>query len=113
MPLTMNEYQEQALKTAIYPDKGSFAGLVYCALKLNGEAGEVAEKVGKTIRDHDCVLSAEAKIALEHELGDVLWYVSAAADELGISLELVAQLNLTKLASRQARNKLSGSGDTR
>jgi len=113
MPLMLDEYQKQALTTAFYPERKKLGGLIYTILKLNGEAGEVAEKMGKLIRDHDSFMSDENKILFLKELGDVLWYIAAAADELGSSLEDVAYINLAKLADRKQRNKISGSGDER
>lgn len=106
--MTLNEYQQQALETAIYPGRGQ--NLIYPALKLCGEAGEVAEKVGKALRDG---APADLRRLLVLELGDVLWYVAAMADEIGATLDEVAAANLTKLSSRAARGQLSGSGDER
>ena len=77
------------------------------------EAGEVADKVKKVIRDREGVFSPEVIAALQLELGDVLWYVSQLATELGLDLEAVAQANLDKLASRAARNVIAGDGDLR
>jgi len=120
--LTLSEYQYQARKTAIYPEKRGQGmppptrvdlAIMYCALKLNGEAGELAEKVGKVIRDDESVLSQERRVALAHELGDVLWYVANLARELGYDLEAIGAMNLNKLASRKTREKLGGSGDDR
>jgi NTP pyrophosphatase (non-canonical NTP hydrolase) len=120
----MDEYQRIATKTAIYPGtKGPF-GLAYVGLKLNGEAGEFAEHVGKAFRDDmfgsqwnhgetPTPLTPERKEALIKEVGDVLWYLSAACNELGISLSEAALTNLKKLNDRTKRNKLSGSGDNR
>jgi len=111
--MNLNEYQQKAISTAIYPNQGYFYGLVYCALKLNGEAGEIAEKVGKLIRDDHCNISEEKRINLIKELGDVLWYIANLANELSTSLEYVAFTNLEKLAQRKANNTLHGSGDNR
>ena len=108
-----NEYQQTATSFAIYPGKGEFLGIVYTVLKMNGEAGEIAEKVGKIMRDDKSIMSAEQRKALCLELGDVLWYVAACAKELEYSLEQIANANIEKLASRSARGKLSGSGDNR
>lgn len=122
---TLDLYQEIATKTAIYPgSKGPF-GLAYVGLKLNGEAGEFAEHVGKAFRDDafgepselpyagSTPLTPERKEALIKEVGDVLWYLSAACNELGVTLSEVALRNLQKLNDRTKRNKLSGSGDNR
>jgi NTP pyrophosphatase (non-canonical NTP hydrolase) len=130
---TLNEYQEDAFGTAVYPGKKACAGVLYCALKLAGEAGEVAEKVGKAIRDDGFLftsdpnleydpsnpwadakyLTAERRADLGKELGDVLWYVAALSGELGYSLSDIAQINIAKLRDREARGVLKGSGDNR
>ena len=113
--MRLNDYQNKALSTAIYPERGtgSILALSYCALKLNGEAGEVAEKLGKIIKDNNGVISSDKKEAIKKELGDVLWYVSALARELNIPMEDVAEANLFKLAERHKNNTLKGSGDDR
>ena len=104
-------YQQQSRKTAMYPDAGQT--LVYPTLGLAGEAGEVAEKVKKIIRDNSGTVTEENRAEIAKELGDVLWYVAQIATELGISLEDVAQGNLDKLFSRLDRNAIGGSGDNR
>ena len=111
--LSLDSYQSCAATTAIYPGRGTFQGLTYCALKLSGEAGEVAEKVGKAIRDDGGVVSPDRRASLAKELGDVLWYVAGSAGELGYSLSEIALANLDKLASRKSRGVLGGSGDDR
>jgi NTP pyrophosphatase (non-canonical NTP hydrolase) len=103
--MTFDDYQAAAKKTAIYPEQYK---VIYPALGLAGESGEVAEKVKKWIRDGK--LDPEA---VKKELGDVLWYVAAVASDLDLSLSDVAQTNVQKLESRQARGTLSGSGDNR
>ena len=108
--VTMDDYQENAIDTRMYPQD---MAIPYCTLGLTGEAGEVAEKVKKIIRDKGGVVSEEDKAELVKELGDVLWYITDMADQLGSSLREVAQTNYEKLASRKARKKLSGSGDNR
>lgn len=111
--MLINDYQFQALATAIYPGKKSVQGLIYTTLKLNGEAGEVAEGVGKAIRDDGAKITPEREIALVRELGDVLWYVAATANELGYDLSEIAQINLDKLKARREAGTLSGSGSDR
>lgn len=120
-------YQQIATKSAIYPGQGTPLGLVYVALKLNGEAGEVAEHVGKAMRDDALmkgyfknikilapyVLTTDRLNLLVKEIGDVLWYLSAACNELGITLSSAAQTNLEKLLDRTKRDALQGSGDDR
>ncbi|MCS5705222.1 nucleoside triphosphate pyrophosphohydrolase family protein [Synechococcus sp. FGCU-3] len=104
-------YQQQSRATARYPDAGS--NPIYPTLGLCGEAGEVADKVKKVIRDQGGSFSPEVIEALKLELGDVLWYVAQLATELGLDLEVIAQANLDKLASRAARNVIAGDGDNR
>lgn len=111
--LNFHHYQGSAAETAIYPGKKEWAGLAYTSLGMAGEAGEFAGKVKKIARDDNGVLSEEKREALIGELGDVLWYVAACAEELGVLLADVAQRNLDKLASRQERGVLGGSGDNR
>jgi NTP pyrophosphatase (non-canonical NTP hydrolase) len=82
-------------------------------LGLVGEAGEVADKLKKVIRDHGGVLTDPVRDAVAKELGDVLWYLSVLAYELDYDLNTIAQDNLDKLASRQERGVISGSGDNR
>ena len=106
-----NEYQTGALRTAIYPNMGS--NFIYPALGLVGEAGEVAEKVKKIIRDGDGTLTDPDREKIAKELSDVCWYVAVLAYELDYNLEEILQMNLDKLRSRQERGVLSGSGDNR
>ncbi|MBT3412763.1 MAG: nucleoside triphosphate pyrophosphohydrolase family protein [Candidatus Jacksonbacteria bacterium] len=109
--MTFEEYQKESRKTALYPDAGST--IVYPTLGLSGEAGEIADKVKKIIRDDAGNISEEKKEDLKKELGDVLWYVSQLASELGLEFEDIAQTNLDKLFSRMDRGVLGGSGDNR
>jgi NTP pyrophosphatase (non-canonical NTP hydrolase) len=105
--MDMNDYQKLAMKTAIFPTD---MGVYYATLGLAGEAGEIANKVKKFIRDGH---SVEKEKELISELGDVLWYVAAVADVIGVSLEDVAKDNMYKLAERQRNGTLQGSGDNR
>ena len=109
--MELNAYQIAARSTARYPDVGSNA--TYPTLGLCGEAGEVADKVKKVMRDRNGVFDAEIRDAIKLELGDVLWYVAQLAQELGYDLEEVAAANLDKLSSRAARGRLRGDGDDR
>lgn len=108
--LSLNDYQTGAISTAVYADKWK---VIYPALKLTGEAGEVSEKIGKNIRDGDGTYSDEFKKELAKELGDVLWYIAALARDIDYTLEDIGQMNLDKLASRKARGVIAGSGDNR
>lgn len=109
--MTLNEYQTTAKTTAVYtsPDQQ----LVCTVLGLNGEAGEVAEKIKKVIRDKNSVIDDDDRREIQKELGDVLWYLAVLADTLGLDLESVAALNLEKLKSRFQRGAIHGQGDNR
>ena len=104
-------YQNKARETAQYPNLGS--NYIYPTLGLVGEAGEVAEKVKKIIRDNKGIFDDKSKLAIRKELGDVLWYISNLCTELNFNLEDVAIQNLEKLKSRASKGKISGSGDDR
>ena len=108
--MTLNEYQSKALETAIYPKEYK---VVYPALGLTGEAGEVSDKVKKVIRDNNGVFSDDKKLEIAKELGDVLWYIATMANDLGYSLEMIGDMNYDKLKSRQERGRINGNGDNR
>ncbi|WP_288893517.1 nucleoside triphosphate pyrophosphohydrolase family protein [uncultured Alistipes sp.] len=108
--MTLNEYQRHALETAIYPAESR---IVYPTLGLTGEAGEVADKVKKVIRDGHREFTPEKKAEIMKEIGDVLWYCATLSHDLGYDLEEVAQTNVDKLRSRMERNRIAGSGDNR
>lgn len=109
--MELSEYQRQSRVTAVYPGAGE--NIIYPTLGLAGEAGEVAEKVKKMIRDDAGVLHDERRDAIAKELGDVLWYVAQVATEAGLDLDAIAAANLEKLLSRRDRGVLQGSGDDR
>ena len=109
--MELSDYQERSRATAVYPGAG--ANLLYPTLGLCGEAGEVAEKIKKMVRDDAGGLSPERRDALAKELGDVLWYVAQLATEAGLDLDAIAAGNLDKLLSRRERDVLQGSGDDR
>lgn len=109
--MDFEEYQKLSRRTALYPNKDN--NFVYPTLGLSGEAGEVAEKIKKVLRDKNGVVDEATKADLAKELGDVLWYMAQIATELGLSLDEIAQTNIAKLADRQKRDRLGGSGDNR
>ena len=111
--MNLNEYQKLASKTAKFEEYSEIEKLSYLALGINGEAGEVAEKVKKIIRDHKGEVSEEKKEQLVLEIGDVLWYLSQLSRVLGVSFEEVAEKNIEKLYSRLERGKIHGEGDNR
>lgn len=108
--MEMNEFQRQALQTAIYPQE---LRTIYPLIGITGETGEVAEKVKKVIRDRNGIFSKSDRLKIAKELGDVLWYLSVLANDLGYSLDEVAALNIEKIRSRNERGKLHGNGDNR
>ena len=107
--MKLNKYQEKAAKTAFYEKDD----LIYCALGITGEGGEVADHLKKMLRDDEGVLTDERREALIKELGDVLWYVARMAGKLDITLEDVAKTNIKKIKDRVKRGKQKGSGDNR
>lgn len=109
--MDLRTYQIRSRETARYPQVG--ANPIYPTLGLCGEAGEVADKIKKVIRDRDGHFDQAVRNDLMLELGDVLWYVAQLCSELDLQLDAVAQANLDKLASRAARNVIGGSGDRR
>ncbi len=103
MKLSFEEYQKQASVTALYPKR--FANLEYPTLGLAGEAGEVANIVKKIQRDFGGEITDEVRAKLKDELGDVLWYISACSDELGLTLAEIAEFNVEKLAQRHNKKQ--------
>ncbi len=110
--MTFDEYQAKAMTTALDVEK-DIKTLYYRTLGLTNEAGEVAGKIKKIIRDSDGKLTVETRQMLADELGDVLWYLQALADYIEVPLDQIAQSNIDKLFSRKDRGKLKGSGDNR
>lgn len=136
--MNVTEYQTIIKQTAVYPPN---IGVLYCALGLCGESGEVSEKIKKLYRDSpwlveelnmskvthglagDRVVELEKHVdseamtnfkqSLSKEIGDVIWYCTALASEFNISLEEVLRMNYEKLLNRRATNTLNGSGDNR
>ncbi len=109
--MDFNEYQTKSRKTAGYPAIGH--PVIYPTLGLANEAGEVAGKIKKVFRDKEGQISAETRQALKADLGDVLWYIAQVATELGLSLDEIAEYNITKLYDRLERGKIRGDGDNR
>jgi len=109
--MEISEYQKLSRHTAGYPAIGH--PVIYPTLGLTNEAGEVAGKIKKVFRDKGGEINEETRSALAAELGDVLWYLAQVCTELDLSLDEVAEANLSKLLDRQARGKLRGDGDTR
>lgn len=109
--MNLDEYQTLALRTAAPKDKKN--ELFHLLLGLCGEAGEIAEKTKKIVRDHDSDFTKLDKADLTKELGDVLWHVAVVADHFDIKLNEVGETNIKKLADRLERGMIGGSGDNR
>ena len=103
-------YQFRSKQTAVYPQDKA---LEYLALGLVSEAGEVAGKVKKLIRDHGSQLTDEQSEMLQAEIGDVLWYISELCTTLKVNMATVARNNIEKLTKRKESNTIHGSGDNR
>ena len=106
--LILIRIKDQQQPQAIYTDK-----VVYPALGLVGEAGEVANKVKKVLRDKDGVFTSEDRDAIAKQIGDVLWYCAALATDLELTLGYIASQNELKLSKRKANGTIGGSGDDR
>ena len=127
--MTLEEYQKRAMTTCM----ASSENFSYMFLNLVGEVGEFASKVAKAIRKSEITIGGEAAVGiienhpevnddtayhflckeLQKEAGDILWQLSGLCTVMGWKLEDIAQQNLDKLASRQQRNVIDGSGDNR
>jgi NTP pyrophosphatase (non-canonical NTP hydrolase) len=124
-PMTLAQYQQQAMTTCL-PESENFS---YMMLNLVGEVGELASKVAKMIRKGGVEFLPDGDITLYHssdpeadrqreldmqaEAGDILWQLSGLCSVMGWQLEDIARQNLTKLADRQQRHVIDGSGDHR
>jgi len=109
--MDFNKYQKLAKKTAVYPNIGK--NFTYPTIGLMGEAGEVANKIKKLIRDDSSKITKEKREELKAEIGDMLWYIAQLSTELGLKLADIAKYNVEKLSKRQKENKIHGSGDNR
>lgn len=124
--MKFKDYQKYAHSTAEYPtimvhgtdsdgEEGftNTTGWVYPALGLVGEAGEVAEKIKKVLRNNNGVMTKEAREQIGKEIGDVLWYCAELASSLKLDLGVIAEQNLEKLSDRTKRNVICSEGDNR
>lgn len=124
--MQLREYQERAQTTALYRESAEHTdarltqhqrvdlfSLNYAVMKLNGEAGELAEEVAKAMRDDYGLITPDRHKRIIKELGDVLWYTAAVAAEIGVYLDYVALQNLEKLHRRAQEGKIHGAGSDR
>lgn len=107
--MILNEYEKIMATSKVYDT----LPIIYPALGMNGEAGEVAEKVKKCIRDNNGIFGGQIKKDILRELADVLWYIWATADDMGFTLEDVMKIGIEKVQERQKTNTVHGSGDNR
>lgn len=110
--MDLSDYQYAAHETSHNTVIGD-SPVLYPVLGLAGEAGELANKIKKIYRDSSGQPSIDERDAVIDELGDILWYVAEIATQLKVDLSTVAKANLGKLASRQQRGVIGGSGDNR
>lgn len=109
--MTFKDYQDKAVETAIY---GAGNKIIYPALGLANEAGEVLGKIKKVLRDKEGNFDdISTRVTIADEMGDVLWYLAALAKDIDVSLDQIADRNIAKLLDRRARNVIQGSGDNR
>lgn len=108
--MELNEYQKAALSTAIYPNDNNIS---YLALAICGEAGELADKVKKVIRDKNGQFYIADLSAIALELGDMLWYAANLAKVLGYDLSDIAKMDIEKINGRVERGTIHGTGDNR
>jgi NTP pyrophosphatase (non-canonical NTP hydrolase) len=111
--MTFDEYQKLALKTAVNSYDDPLLQKSIWVMGIAGEAGEIVEKWKKGIAYRNGEFDEEQHKDFAKELGDVVWYIAVLADSLGLSLEEVMQMNVKKLADRQKRNVIKGTGDNR
>lgn len=108
--MDMWDYQQDAIKTAIYPDE---VEITYPIIGLANEAGEVLGVLKKVLRDDSGRWTDLKAQKLKDELGDVLWYIALTCEDMGWDMGEIARANLAKLRDRQERGVLGGSGDNR
>lgn len=115
--MTFDDYSKQAITTDTFDGRAvtkvTDGAIISKILGLAGEAGEVAEKFKKIVRDKDAELSEQDVLEIQKELGDVLWYINALCHYIGITLDDTAQKNLEKVLGRKDRGQTKGSGDNR
>lgn len=104
--MDFNEYQNKTQDTAIYPGQNTVVGLNYSVVAMVGEAGEVANRFKKVLRDDNATITTKSRDDLLEECGDVLWYLARICHELDSTLEFVARNNIAKLEQRHHQEKL-------
>jgi NTP pyrophosphatase (non-canonical NTP hydrolase) len=111
--MNFNEYQQLARKTQLYGKENPQNYVIYPALGLGGESGEVLEHIKKILRDDKRQITPERQQKLKKELGDVLWYLSNLAYDLALNLDDIATTNILKLQKRKEQNQVHGEGSDR
>lgn len=82
MVTNLDNYQNLASETANYPYRMDDFGVCYTSLGLAGEIGELIEVIEYS-DDKDNIIK---------EIGDVYWYISQLAMELGFSLSSIKRI---------------------
>lgn len=85
------EYQKTARSTAIYLDAGNNK-MIYPALGIIGECGEVADKIKKLIRDANWEMKPDRMTAIVKELGDCCWYLANICCDTGLDLSMMYEM---------------------
>jgi NTP pyrophosphatase (non-canonical NTP hydrolase) len=111
--MDFDDYQKLANKTWHLPDAQDETALMYLGLGVTSEAGEVADKIKKVVRNDGGLMSEEKRQAILLEIGDVLWYLSQLARHFEVPFSEIAEKNIQKLADRAKRNVIASDGDTR
>ena len=109
--MSFEEYNRESSKSLIYPN--DFTTPMYLALGVNGESGELGEKVKKVYRDNGGIFNDKHREEIKKEIGDVLWYLNQLSENLGFTLESASELNLIKIQDRMKRDLIRGTGDNR
>jgi NTP pyrophosphatase (non-canonical NTP hydrolase) len=105
--LSFKEYQENAHKTAIYPQEH----FEYPVIGLAGEVGELCNQVKKIIRDDGTLekaMQGTRKEKIRDEIGDILWYLAECCTKFDLDMETIAAQNLEKLQKRADEGTLHG-----
>lgn len=111
--MQFDEYQQLASKTALFDKDDKEYILMLICLGIAGEGGEILEKVKHLVRDDKGVVTDDRRDGIKKEIGDVLWYLSQLARELGLSFDDIAKANIEKTHSRLERGMLKSEGDNR
>ena len=100
--MDINDFQKHALTSIAITEKGVPA-LAHRTLGLTGEAGVLANRLKKVIRDQNGLPNAADTEEAKKRLGDVLYYAAALADYFDLTLAEVAQQNMQQSSDFKAK----------